>query len=73
MTLTKEQIVVNNLIVQFVAETPIYGDDKSRLEYELIGSGSGLVFVNGKVIKNPIWKKRFEIPPTCPKTSCNFL
>ena len=48
---TKEQIVVNNLIVQFVAETPIYGDDKSRLEYELIGSGSGLVFVNGKVIE----------------------
>ena len=53
---TKEQIIVNNVIVQFVAETPIYGDDKSRLEYELIGSGSGLIFVNGKVIETT-WVK----------------
>ena len=44
-------MAVENLLVQFVAEAPIIGDDKSRLEYELVGSGSGLVFVKGKVIE----------------------
>lgn len=48
---TDEQVAVENLLVQFVAEVPIVGDDKSRLEYELVGSGSGLVFVKGKVIE----------------------
>jgi len=48
---TSEQVAVENVIVQFVAESPIIGDDKSRLEYDLIGSGSGLVFVKGKVIE----------------------
>ncbi len=48
---TGEQVAVENVLVQFVAESPVIGDDKSRLEYELIGSGSGLVFVNGKVIE----------------------
>ncbi|MFC1756209.1 DUF3048 domain-containing protein [Patescibacteria group bacterium] len=57
---TKEQIEVENLIIQFVAESPIYGDDKSRLEYELVGSGSGLVFVNGKVIETTWIKESRE-------------
>lgn len=53
---TEEQIRVDNVIVQFVAESPIAGDDKSRLEYELVGSGSGLVFIDGKVIETT-WTK----------------
>ena len=48
---TEEQIELSNVIVQFAAETPIVGDDKSRLEYEIIGSGSGLVFIDGKVVE----------------------
>jgi len=51
-----EQVEVKNVVVQFVAETPIVGDDKSRLEYQLVGSGEGLVFIDGKVV--PItWAK----------------
>ncbi len=53
---TKEQITVENVIVQFVAETPIIGDDKSRLEYELVGSGTGLIFVDGRVVE-ATWTK----------------
>ncbi|MBP7927773.1 DUF3048 domain-containing protein [Patescibacteria group bacterium] len=53
---TKEQIEVKNLIVQFVTEAPVEGDDKSRLTYELIGSGKGLVFIDGKVIE-VTWSK----------------
>lgn len=53
---TKEQVKVKNLIVQFAVENSIVGDDKSRLEYELVGSGEGLVFMDGAVI-NVTWKK----------------
>ncbi len=53
---TDTQIEVKNLIVQFAAETPVEGDDKSRLEYELVGSGTGLVFIDGKVIE-ATWSK----------------
>ena len=51
---TEEQIEVKNLIVQYVTESPIIGDNKSRLEYELVGSGSGLVFIDGKVIASNV-------------------
>jgi len=53
---TEEQIEVKNLVVQYVAEAPIAGDAKNRLDYELIGSGSGLVFMDGKVI-DATWSK----------------
>lgn len=53
---TKEQIKVKNLIVQFAQESAIEGDDKSRLEYELVGSGEGLVFMDGGVT-NVTWSK----------------
>jgi len=53
---TKEQITVKNLIIQFSTESNIVGDEKGRLEYELIGSNDGLVFLDGKVI--PVtWNK----------------
>ncbi len=51
-----KQIVAKNVIVQFAKESSIAGDDKSRLDYELIGSGEGLVFKDGKVYK-VTWSK----------------
>lgn len=53
---TKEQIGIKNLIVQFVVESPIEGDNKNRLEYDLLGSGEGIVFIDGKAI-NVTWNK----------------
>ena len=53
---TKEQIKVKNLVVQFVPENAIAGDDKNRLNYEFVGTGSALVFLDGKVI-NVTWTK----------------
>ncbi|MBN1162203.1 DUF3048 domain-containing protein [Patescibacteria group bacterium] len=47
---TDIQVEVKNLIVQFVTEKAIVGDDSNRLEYELIGSGEGNVFMDGKVV-----------------------
>ncbi|MFZ5424725.1 MAG: DUF3048 domain-containing protein [Patescibacteria group bacterium] len=44
---TGEQIKVKNFIVQFASETQVVGDEKGRLEYELIGSGTGIVFIDG--------------------------
>ena len=53
---TGEQVEVKNLLVQFAAESSIVGDDKSRLEYELMGSGDGLVFIDG-VVHKVTWSK----------------
>ena len=53
---TGEQIKVKNVIVQFAVENSIVGDDKSRLDYELIGSGNALIFLDGKVL-NATWSK----------------
>jgi hypothetical protein len=52
----KKQISAKNVVVQFAKETSIVGDDKNRLDYELIGSGEGLVFIDGKVYK-VTWSK----------------
>ncbi|MFC1700015.1 DUF3048 domain-containing protein [Patescibacteria group bacterium] len=53
---SKDQVEIKNVVVQFVAESPVVGDDKNRLEYELVGSGSALVFIDGKVIEST-WSK----------------
>lgn len=53
---TNEQLSVKNVIVQFVEETAIAGDDKNRLDYDLTGSGTGLVFLDGEV-KEVTWSK----------------
>ena len=53
---TKEQINAENVIVQFARESSILGDDKNRLEYELLGSGKALVFLDGKVVE-ATWNK----------------
>jgi len=53
---TQEQVNVKTVIVQFAQETAIAGDDKSRLKYELVGSGTGLVFMDGTVTE-VTWSK----------------
>ena len=53
---TGEQVEVKNLIVQFVRENSIAGDDKGRLDYELVGSGKATVFIDGKVV-DATWSK----------------
>ncbi|MFA6981925.1 MAG: DUF3048 domain-containing protein [Patescibacteria group bacterium] len=53
---TGEQIEVKNLIVQFADETTIEGDDKNRLDYQLLGSGKGFVFLDGRVVE-VTWSK----------------
>ena len=53
---TDEQVEVKNVIVQFADETPVEGDDKSRLSYDLVGSGTGLVFMDGTVVE-VTWSK----------------
>lgn len=51
-----EQISVKNLVIQFAVESDVAGDDKGRLEYELVSTGDGLVFIDGKVL-NVTWSK----------------
>lgn len=53
---TGEQISIKNLIIQFATESSIAGDAKNRLDYELIGSGEGLVFIDG-LVKQVTWTK----------------
>jgi len=53
---TQEQIRPSNVIVQFAVETAVFGDDKGRLDYELIGSNTSLIFMDGRVIE-ATWTK----------------
>lgn len=53
---TEEQVNVKTVIVQFAKETSIDGDEKNRLNYELVGSGTGLVFMDGGV-QEVTWAK----------------
>jgi len=53
---TKQQVAVQNLIVEFATETSIPGDEKNRLDYQLVGSGEALVFIDGHVVK-ATWSK----------------
>ena len=53
---TGEQVEVKNLIVQFSQESSIAGDDKGRLEYQLVGSGQALIFLDGRIIE-ATWSK----------------
>lgn len=53
---TQDQMSFKNVIVQFAVEKPIVNDPKHRLDYELIGSGEGLVFIDGTVY-NVTWSK----------------
>jgi len=53
---TKKQITVKNVIVQFATENRIVGDEKNRLDYTLVGSGKAHIFLDGKVIE-ATWSK----------------
>ena len=48
---SQKQLEVKNLIVQFVTESSIDGDEKNRLDYQLVGSGQAVVFIDGKAVK----------------------
>jgi hypothetical protein len=61
--LTKNNIKVKNLIIQFANEVPIPNDDKGRLDYELLGTGKALIFRDGYVI-DAVWKKNKLIDRT---------
>lgn len=54
---TRSEIRVKNLIVQFAPEVPIPNDDKGRLDYELIGKGKAVIFMDG-ILKNATWEKK---------------
>jgi hypothetical protein len=54
--LTKTEVRVKNLIIQFADEVPIPNDDKGRLDYVLLGEGDAIIFRDGKFI-NSKWKK----------------
>lgn len=53
---TQKQIEVSNVIIQFATENKILGDDKNRLDYQLIGSGKAFIFLDGKVVE-ATWSK----------------
>ena len=53
---TKESILVSNVVVLFADEVPIPNDDKNRLDYKLLGEGKAFVFRDGTV-QEGIWKK----------------
>ena len=53
---TNEQVKVKTVIVQFADETSVPGDEKNRLSYQLVGSGTGLVFTDGTVTE-VTWSK----------------
>jgi len=54
--LSKTEVRIKNVVVQFANEVPIPNDDKGRLDYELLGEGKALIFRNGIVIESK-WKK----------------
>jgi len=54
--LSKSDVRVKNIVVQFADEVPIPNDDKGRLDYIMLGEGKALVFRNGVVIQSR-WKK----------------
>lgn len=53
---TGQQVEVKNLIVQYATELSIAGDEKGRLDYQLVGSGKAVVFIDGKSI-DATWSK----------------
>lgn len=51
-----EQIAVKNVVLQFAVESEIVGDDKGRLDYDLIGSGTAKIMLDG-VVFDATWSK----------------
>lgn len=61
--LTGETISVKNVIVQYANTYVIAGDDAGRREVELVGSGTGYYYTNGKY-ENITWTKTAYNSPT---------
>jgi hypothetical protein len=59
---TKQQLSASNVIVQFAKETEL-GDYGKHLYYDVIGSGTGIVFQNGTAIE-VTWKKAKQLNRT---------
>ncbi len=59
---TKQQLSASNVIVQFAKETEL-GDYGKHLYYDVIGSGTGLIFQNG-VVTEVTWKKTKQLERT---------
>jgi hypothetical protein len=59
---TKLQLSASNVIVQFAKETQL-GDYGKHLYYDVIGSGTGIVFQNGTAIE-VTWKKAKQLSRT---------
>lgn len=59
---TKAQLSASNIIIQFAKETEL-GDYGKHLYYDIIGTGTGLVFQNG-VATEVTWKKAKQLDRT---------
>ncbi len=54
---TDQQLWTKNVVVIEVSEAPIAGDEKGRIEQDVIGSGAARVFMDG-VERSATWRKR---------------
>lgn len=61
--LTGEQFTAKNIIIQFVSNHLIKGDDAGRQEVNTVGSGEGYYISNGKYIKIK-WSKKSRTEQT---------
>ena len=59
---TGEQLRAKNVVVMEVREAPIPGDDKGRIEQQVVGEGRARVFMDG-VEREVMWRKPAESAP----------
>lgn len=59
---TGEQLWTRNVVVMQVNEAARVGDDKQRIDQQVVGSGAARVFLAGRVI-DATWKKETEAGP----------
>ena len=60
---TGKQLAAKNIVIQFVKNYTIKGDDAGRQEVNTVGSGNGMYITNGKVVKMK-WSKASRSLPT---------
>ncbi len=60
--ITGAQLWVNNVVVMQVSEAKRSGDDKGRIDQEVIGSGGARFFMDGKFLKGS-WSKASAAAP----------
>lgn len=57
-----EQLTFKSVVTMEVFEAPIIGDDKGRIDQQVIGEGRALVFANGS-LQEATWRKDSESAP----------